>query len=75
MTSGREVILLADGPAQSVSVPEDVAILVDVLEHRTIGGPVDPLVGDDVLAVAVGVRRAQDVQRLADDRRNSESCG
>ena len=73
MTSSLEVVLLPYGPSQAVGIPEDVAILVDVLEHRTLRSPVDPIVGDGVLAVAVCVGRSQDVQRLADDRGNAES--
>ena len=73
MTSGRQVLLLPDRPAETVRVPEDVAILVGVLEDGPFRSPVDPLGRHHVLAVAVGVGGTEDVKGLADDRWNAES--
>lgn len=73
VTSCRQVFPLSDRPAKSMSVPEDVPVLVCVLVHWPLGGPLNPLTGDDVLAVAVGVRGSEDVEGLAHDRRHPKS--
>jgi hypothetical protein len=75
MTSSCQILLLANRPAESVCVPEDIAILVGVLEDGPVRGPLDPLIGDHVLAVAVGVGGAENVEGLTDDRRNAETLG
>jgi hypothetical protein len=67
MTPGGQVVPLSDRPAESAGVPEDVPVLCRVLEDGPRGGPLDKLVGHQfVLAVAIGVGRAQHVQRGAE---------
>ena len=62
-----EVLPLAYGPAQPARVPEDVAVLADVLVDGPVRGPVHEEAGGDlVAAVAVGVGGAQDVQAGAE---------
>jgi hypothetical protein len=73
VAAGLEVLSLSDGPSEAVSIPEDVAILAHVLVHGAVGRPLDPVVDDDVLPVAVGVGGAEHVQGLADYRRHAES--
>ena len=62
VASRFEVILFADGPAQTASVPENVAVSGHVLEDGSVGGPLHAEAGHElVLAVAVGVGGAEDV--------------
>ena len=55
VASCLEVFPLSYRPAKSMGIPEDISVLVHVLVDGPVGGPVDPLAGDDVLTVAVGV--------------------
>jgi hypothetical protein len=73
MTSSCKILFLANRPAEPVSVPEEVAILVGVLEDGPVRGPLHPLVRHHVLSVAVGVGGTEDVKGLTDDWWNSES--
>ena len=67
VASRGEVLPLADGPAESSRVPEDVPVLVDVLEDWPLWGPLDGGPADHlVAAVAVSVGGAQDVDGRTD---------
>ena len=67
VAAGVEVLLLADGPAEAAGVPEDVPVLAHVLVDGPLGRPLHRGRGHAVLAVALGVRGAQDVEGRALD--------
>ncbi len=64
VASRGEVLLLSDGPSEAAGVPEDVPVLLRVPVDGPLWRPLHKLPGHElVLAVAVGVGRAQHVQR------------